>query len=346
MIDPIIIEEFDKTWQQEFETIRGILMNSLKNLAVGIEHIGSTSIKRMPAEPILDIDIIIANYKSFDPVKDELVKIGYRYLPKESIPGKEAFEGIDLFAPFQKNMRIWMKQKIYVCHALSPELKKHLIFRDYLRTHDRDRLAYGKLKIQFAKKFRFNREKYNQMKLSYVNKILIRTGFIEKRYQKQRKELATEDKIVILKRVADKFNESNITWAVGGSTMLYFHEIVDRFDDLDIQVKESDFEVAKKLLEQIGNYKIIPQSFRFKTKYFAKFIVSGVILDLMGGLKVRKNRVWHEISFDDDIVDKKINVGQTEIPLGRLVAWLHYYELMERYAKVKMIEDFLSGKRY
>jgi GrpB-like predicted nucleotidyltransferase (UPF0157 family) len=346
MIDPIIIEEYDKTWQQEFETIRGILMNALKNLAVGIEHVGSTSVKRLPSEPILDIDIIIANYKSFDPVKETLIQIGYRHLPKESIPGKEAFEGIDLFAPFQKNMRIWMKQKIYVCHALSPELKKHLIFRDYLRTHDRDRLAYGKLKVQFAKKYTFSREKYNQMKLDFVNKILIKTGFIEKRYQKQRKELATEDKIVILKRIADQFNQTGIVWAVGGSAMLYFFEIVDRFDDVDIQVKESDYEVAKKILEQLGTHKIIPQSFRFKTKQFTKFVVSGVVIDLMGGLKVRKNKVWHEISFADDIVDKKIMVGQTEISLGRLVAWLHYYDLMERYAKVRMIEDFLSGKRY
>lgn len=346
MIDPIIIEEFDKSWQQEFETIRGVLMNTLKNLVVGIEHVGSTSIKKMPSEPILDIDIIIANYKSFDPVKEALAKIGYRHLPKESIPGKEAFEGIDLFAPFQKNMRIWMKQKIYVCHNLSPELKKHLIFRDYLRTHDKDRLAYGKLKKMYAKKYTFNRDKYNQVKLEFVNKILTKTGFIEKRYQKQRRNMATEDKIVILKKIADQFNEENIIWAIGGSTMLYFYEIVDQFDDLDIMVNQADYDKARKILEEIGNQKIIPQSFRFKTKLFSKFVVQGVIVDLMGGLRIRRNKEWHEFSFNEEIINKTINVGNSNIPLGRLEAWLHYYEMMERYAKVKMIEDYLQGKRY
>ena len=346
MVIPVVIEDYQKIWQQEFESIKAILMNTLKGYVIDIEHVGSTSVPKCPSQAILDIDVIIGNYKYFDIIKSSLAKIGYRHLPQESKPGMEIFEPIDLFEKYEKNMRLWMKQHLYVCHALSPDLQSHLAFRDYLRNNDKERLNYGKLKKNLASKYHFERGKYDELKSDHIKKILVKAGFIEKKFIKPRRLMSTEDKIIIFKRVAERFNKERIHWALGGSALLYFHEMVNRFEDIDLMVSVTDYQRARHILDQFGNPKFITQSFRFKTKNFAKYVISGVVFDLMAGLKIKKLKVWHQIDFDDDLVDKKIKVGNTMIALAKLEAWLHYYDLMERYSKVKLIEDYLAGKRY
>jgi GrpB-like predicted nucleotidyltransferase (UPF0157 family) len=43
-----------------------------------------------------------------------------------------------------------MQQHLYVCPQDSPELMRHLKFRDYLRAHSRASAAYGDLKKRAA----------------------------------------------------------------------------------------------------------------------------------------------------------------------------------------------------
>lgn len=43
-----------------------------------------------------------------------------------------------------------------------------------------------------------------------------------------------QHKLEILSQIAKKLNEGHVTWAVGGSLLLYFKGIVDEFHDIDL----------------------------------------------------------------------------------------------------------------
>ena len=56
----IIIHAYNPLWPQEFETIRQSLQEILGELALRIDHIGSTSVPGLGAKDVIDIQITVA----------------------------------------------------------------------------------------------------------------------------------------------------------------------------------------------------------------------------------------------------------------------------------------------
>ena len=50
---------------------------SLKNLALSIEHVGSTAVEGLVVKPIIDIDIVIASTSDLNKVIEKLNQISY-----------------------------------------------------------------------------------------------------------------------------------------------------------------------------------------------------------------------------------------------------------------------------
>jgi len=123
----VIVVSYDSKWNDEFQKIKLYLEKMLKNSIIEIEHVGSTSIEGLSAKPIIDIDVIIKNYDNFQDVKYCLESLGYYHKGDLGIKDREAF-GYDEKYEF-------MTHHLYVCPQDSDELKKHIAFRDYLRTH-------------------------------------------------------------------------------------------------------------------------------------------------------------------------------------------------------------------
>ena len=63
--------------------------------------------------------------------------------------------------------------------------------------------------------------------------------------------LNLEEKIDLLKRIAHRFEEENVEWALGGSMMLYFKKIVPSFDDLDLMIFCSDVDRVRHILSKM-----------------------------------------------------------------------------------------------
>ena len=68
----VIVVPYDNTWPAAFETIKQELTHALGELALGIEHVGSTSVAGLSAKPCIDIDVIIRDYSVFDQVVERL----------------------------------------------------------------------------------------------------------------------------------------------------------------------------------------------------------------------------------------------------------------------------------
>ena len=121
----VIVLPYDSAWKTAFEDIRAELDAALGNLAIAIEHVGSTSVVGMSAKPIIDIDVVIPDYTAFDAVVQTLAKIGYTHEGDLGIKDREAFKYTD-----KPHLQ---KHHLYVCPQNSAELHRHITFRDFLR---------------------------------------------------------------------------------------------------------------------------------------------------------------------------------------------------------------------
>jgi len=164
----VIVVPYDKGWKAEFERIRDELIAALGGHVLAVEHVGSTSVEGLNAKPIIDIDIVIKDYDSFECVKDKLEQIGYTYEGDQGIKDRQAFKYAD-----KEHL---MKHHLYVCPEYSQELKRQIAFRDYLRSHPEDRDWYAAVKILAAKHYPEDIDSYMSAKGPCIAEIISRCG--------------------------------------------------------------------------------------------------------------------------------------------------------------------------
>lgn len=165
----VVVVPYDNTWTAEFEKIKNELLQVLNDHIISIEHVGSTSVEGLAAKPIIDIDIVIKDYNSFETIKTKLAGIGYFHEGDLGIKDRQVFKYED-----KPNL---MKHHLYVCPQYSEELKRHLAFRDYLRENKQERDWYGEVKQLAAKYYPEDIDSYIKAKKPCGAEILRRCGF-------------------------------------------------------------------------------------------------------------------------------------------------------------------------
>ncbi|MBQ5782333.1 MAG: GrpB family protein, partial [Oscillospiraceae bacterium] len=68
----VMVVPHDMAWQTEFEKIKNEITSALGDLALGVEHVGSTAVQGICAKPCIDIDVVIRDYSVFDTVVAKL----------------------------------------------------------------------------------------------------------------------------------------------------------------------------------------------------------------------------------------------------------------------------------
>ena len=159
---------YDEHWRQDFQKIKDEITNALGQLIIGIEHVGSTSVKGLSAKPIIDIDVIIKDYTVLENVVSALREIGYQHEGNLGIVGREAFK--------YDGKEHLQKHHLYVCPEDSPELKRHIAFRDYLLTHPDAVREYSHIKEEAVKQFPDDIERYIGYKSPFIEKIYAEIG--------------------------------------------------------------------------------------------------------------------------------------------------------------------------
>ena len=159
----VTVLPYDSRWAVEFLQIKSELEAALVELAIGIEHVGSTSVVGMSAKPCIDIDVVIADYSVFDEAVRRLAEIGYVHEGDLGVAGREAFDYSG-----KEHLR---KHHLYVCPKDSEELRRHLTFRDYLRSHPEAAERYSRVKEEAAELFPYDIEKYIEYKSPCIEEI-------------------------------------------------------------------------------------------------------------------------------------------------------------------------------
>ncbi|MCR5085990.1 MAG: GrpB family protein [Lachnospiraceae bacterium] len=164
----VVVCPYDEGWAQDFSRIQGELSDALGGLALRIEHVGSTSVRGLSAKPIIDIDVVIADATKLEPTVAALANIGYVHEGNGGIVGREVF-GYD----GKEHLR---KHHLYVCTEDSPELRRHLTFRDYLRAHPEAVAEYSRVKEEGAARFPFDIDGYIAYKSPCIETLYRRLG--------------------------------------------------------------------------------------------------------------------------------------------------------------------------
>ncbi len=158
---------YSPDWAEIFKKERKMLENTLKDMVIDIQHVGSTAIPKFPAKPIIDIAVAVSDLsgKKVEKYIKPLEKLDYEYRGEER-PNKYTREHL-----FVKG-----SEKKRTCHLHMVEFnskvwKNYLLFRDYLRTHHEISDKYMKLKLELAEKFSNDRKSYTIEKEKFIKEV-------------------------------------------------------------------------------------------------------------------------------------------------------------------------------
>lgn len=154
---------YDPSWPRRYEEFALWLRKSLgDDIALRVEHYGSTSIPGIPAKPIIDVIVEIPSFEAAKP----------RVLPVLNEPCWEYWWYSDHLT-FIRRSRLQGERTHHVHMApRGHPLWDGIPFRDYLRSHPDEARRYAELKRQLATSYRGDRERYTEAKTEFVRSIV------------------------------------------------------------------------------------------------------------------------------------------------------------------------------
>ncbi|HEY0747806.1 MAG TPA: redox-sensitive transcriptional activator SoxR [Steroidobacteraceae bacterium] len=165
----ITVVDYDSSWPLQFELLRSSLAEAVSELAISIEHVGSTAVPELAAKPIIDIDIVVDSSAVVPTIIKRLSPLGYVHQGNFGIADREAFAS-PVGTP---------AHHLYVCVQGAVALKNHLAIRDCLRNSAAAAAKYGLLKKELARRFPNNIDSYVDGKTDFLLELLREAGFAE-----------------------------------------------------------------------------------------------------------------------------------------------------------------------
>ena len=162
---PIHLADYDPGWPSLYEReamrVRDILGDRVRLL----EHVGSTSVPGLPAKPVIDMLLAVADPADEPAYFPSLEAAGYVLRIREpDWHEHRLFKGPDTDV------------NLHVFSVGSPEIERMLAFRDRLRTHDDERRRYEDTKRELAaRRWRYVQH-YADAKGEVVEAIIARGG--------------------------------------------------------------------------------------------------------------------------------------------------------------------------
>ena len=163
----IVVVEYDPSWPAAFERVRAAVWPAVSDVAVSVEHVGSTAVPGLAAKPIIDVSVVVGAASDVPAAIQRLATLGYVHRGNLGVEGREAFESPDGLPAHH----------LYLCPRDSPALANHLAVRDHLRTHPDAAKEYGALKRRLAERFPHDSEGYVDGKTDFLLRILRAAGF-------------------------------------------------------------------------------------------------------------------------------------------------------------------------
>jgi GrpB-like predicted nucleotidyltransferase (UPF0157 family) len=156
--------DYDPQWAPRFDREAGKIRSVLADRALRVEHVGSTAVPGLPAKPILDMVLAVADSAQEAEYAGPLEEIGYR---------------LRIWEPDWHEHRMFKGPEqdvnLHVFSASCPEIDRMLAFRDWLRSSESDRELYGRSKRALAQQDWKYTQNYADAKTAVIEEIMSRT---------------------------------------------------------------------------------------------------------------------------------------------------------------------------
>ena len=160
---PVMLSEYDPSWPELYAREEERIRAALGDRALLVEHVGSTSVPGLPAKPIVDIVLAVADSADEESYVPVLEAAGYvlrirepEWFEHRLFKGPDAEIGLHVFS------------------AGCVEIERMLAFRDHLRADDTDRELYLRRKRELAARTWRYVQHYADAKSEVVEEILAR----------------------------------------------------------------------------------------------------------------------------------------------------------------------------
>ena len=172
MTYPVGIVNYDPQWPVLYEEEKGRILDVIGRRIAAIEHIGSTAVPELAAKPIIDIMIAVRRLADADECIEPLQDIGYEYVREFEVEMPER-------RFFRKGPPEERTYHIHMIELTSEFWERHLLFRDYLRTHPEVAQQYYQLKKELAARYGSDREAYAEAKTPFIESIVAKSRTAE-----------------------------------------------------------------------------------------------------------------------------------------------------------------------
>lgn len=139
----------------------------------GVEHIGSTSIRNLPAKPILDLMAMIPSFDDLDEIACKLAEDQWHYVP----PGLDNRPWRRFFIKVENEKRV---AHLHLMPEGEPRWEQQRLFRDLLNGNPTLRDEYAVLKKHLANQFPDDREAYSEGKTAFIQRVFARLEMRER----------------------------------------------------------------------------------------------------------------------------------------------------------------------
>jgi GrpB-like predicted nucleotidyltransferase (UPF0157 family) len=159
----IQVVDYDPDWPRLFGREAERIRATLGERVVQLEHVGSTSVPGLAAKPIIDILLVVPDSSDEPAYVPDLEAAGYILVIREPEWSQHrCFKGPDT------------NVNLHVHSPGSPEIERHLLFRERLRTHPEDRAHYQRVKRELAERDWTYVQEYADAKTEVVEEIIAR----------------------------------------------------------------------------------------------------------------------------------------------------------------------------
>ena len=156
---------YSPDWPAQFAAEADIVRRHVGDLALDVQHIGSTAVPGMDAKPIIDMAVAVESLASVPACAERLARAGYEYKGEYGLPGRHFFT--------KGNPTLF---HLHIVEKTSEHWRVWLTFRDHLNAHADVRREYNDFKRGLARQYADNREAYTTAKHPFISNILKKIG--------------------------------------------------------------------------------------------------------------------------------------------------------------------------
>jgi GrpB-like predicted nucleotidyltransferase (UPF0157 family)/quercetin dioxygenase-like cupin family protein len=162
----IVVVDADPQWPEWFERVRTYLWPAVEEVALRIDHVGSTSVPGLAAKPIIDVDVVVDDDSHVRAVIDALRPLGYQWVGDLGVEGRQAFG--------PSGHHDLPTHHLYVVVENNQAHLDHVLFRDILRSDPEACRRYSDLKRANVDLAQGDMDVYLAAKAPFVAELLAR----------------------------------------------------------------------------------------------------------------------------------------------------------------------------